>query len=75
MLCVGVGALAFRSESLDLGGVGGESFDVIACWLVTVTFEPPNTKGYSAVLEFLFCFVAAQEPDFLDKVVNYGYTA
>jgi hypothetical protein len=52
MLCVGIGTSAFCSESLDLGGVGGESFDVIACWLVEVTFKPPNTEGRGAVLFF-----------------------
>jgi len=59
MLCVGISALTFCSKSLNLKGVRGESFDVIACWLIAVIFRPPDTEDRSAILKFLFCFVAA----------------
>jgi hypothetical protein len=75
VLCVGAGASAFCLESLDLGGVGGESFDVIACWLVAVTFKPPDTEGRGAVLEFLFLLRCGAGARLLDRVVDYGHTA
>jgi hypothetical protein len=74
MLCVNVNVLVFCSESLDFKGVKEESFDVIAYWLVTVIFKLSNTKGCDAVFKSLFCFVVAQKPDFLNRVVDYDYT-
>jgi len=71
--CVGGITAAFCSQALDFRGAGREGFDVVACWFMAVVAEPLDAENIAAVFEFLLCFVAAQEPDFLEGVVDDRY--
>ena len=70
MLHVGRGTAAFLPESLDFRRAGGKGFHVEAFGLVGVRGVPFYAEEGDAALELALCFVAAQEPDFLDGVVE-----
>jgi hypothetical protein len=59
-----------RGATLDFRGAGGQRFHVEACGLVGIGCVPFYAEESDAALEFALCFIAAQEPDFLDGVVE-----
>lgn len=70
MLVVGGGAAAFGAQGADVGGVSGERLDVEGCGFVGVVDRVFDAEHSSCVPKLFLCFVAAQEPDFLDGVVE-----